>query len=89
MSWKLGPVMMSPALLLHTADMDHWELELQTSHREVDVKLGRDESHEGRARAAITYKTEDTMLTNPPVPYDLGISVPIARLLTMVNARLA
>ena len=87
MSWKLGPVMMSPALLLHTADMDHWELKLQTNHREVDVKLGRDASHEGRA--AITYKTEDTMLTNPPVPYDLGISVPISRLLTMVNARLA
>ena len=34
MSWKLGPVMMSPALLLHTQDMDHWELELQTNLRE-------------------------------------------------------
>ena len=63
MSWKLGPVMMSPALLLHTADMDHWELELQTNLREVDVKLGRDASKKGWA-AAIKYKTENTMLTN-------------------------
>ena len=63
MSWKLGPVMMSPALLLHTQDMDHWELELPTNlrvdyakfynHEEglylVDVKLGRGASHEGQA----------------------------------------
>ena len=39
MSWKLGPVMMSPALLLHTQDMDHWELELQTNLREDYAKF--------------------------------------------------